>query len=112
MANNQMPLPDGEEIMSQAEVYRMLGVTRSTLRGFLDRGELRIADNRGNKGSVRIARSEVLRFMADQGIKPAQVADVPAQATGCARCGRWQEESDRKDETIRRLRSALAAATM
>jgi hypothetical protein len=108
MANNQMPLPSGEEeIITQAQAYMLAGVTRAVLRGCIDRGELRMADHHGSRGSARLWRSDVLRLSEEKGWPGAAGAVVPSQAGsggGCAECAR-------SAETIRRLRRALAAAT-
>lgn len=115
MANNQPPLPEGDdEIIQQVEAYRMAGVTRAVLRGCLDRGELRIADYMGSRGSARVYRSDVQRLMAEKGW-PGQAGTValPAQATAedCRQCPGLRAEIGRLQESNRRLRDALAAAT-
>ncbi|MEU6496426.1 hypothetical protein ABZ890_39620 [Streptomyces sp. NPDC046984] len=115
MANNQMRLPQGdEEIIQQAEAYRMAGVTRAVLRGCIDRGELRVADAKGSKGSARLYRAEVLRLMTEKGWAGAKSELAPPSSPGgeeCRECTRLHEARQRDAETIRRLRSALAAAT-
>jgi len=115
MATNQMPLPSGEEeIIQQAQAYRLAGITRAVLRGCIDRGELRIADHNGSRGSARLYRSDVLRLMEEKGWPGAAGAGVPAQAgpgDRCAECARLREARAQDGETIRRLRRALAAAT-
>jgi hypothetical protein len=114
MANNQMPLPEGEdEIIQQAEAKRMAGVTRAVLRGCIDRGELRIADHLGSRGSARLYRSDVARLMAERKWPGDAPGVIPAQAAGeeCRRCAGLQAEIAQLRETNRRLRDALAAAT-
>lgn len=87
MANNQMPLLQGEEeIIQQADAYVMAGITRAVLRGCIDRGELRIADHKGSRGSARLYRSDVVRLMAEKGWPGATGANVPAQQTGGDGC--------------------------
>ncbi|MFJ4735267.1 hypothetical protein ACIP6V_23840 [Streptomyces sp. NPDC088770] len=125
MANDQMHLPQGEEeIIQQVEAYTMAGITRAMLRGCIDRGELRIADHKGSRGSARLFRADVARLMAEKGWRgpsPA-VSSLPQQTVGdiCRRreCAegrdkiRALEEEQRQDaETIRRMRIALNALT-
>lgn len=115
MANNQMPLLNGEEeIITQAEAYEMAGITRAMLRGCLDRGELRTADHKGARGSARLFRADVVRLMAEKGWPGASAGGVLPQQTSagaCSRCSVLEAEARRSAETIRRLRDALAAAT-
>lgn len=121
MANNQMPLPSGEdEIITQAQAYEMAGVTRAVLRGCLDRGELRVADRKGARGAARLFRSDVVRLAAEKGWPGAAGTYVLSQRTvedECARCPRQAEvvalqEARRRDaDTIDRLQDALLAAT-
>lgn len=113
MANNQMPLPQGEdEIIQQSEAYKMAGITRAVLRGCIDRGELRIADYLGSRGSARLYRSDVARLMSERRW-PGETAAVPAQAAGeeCHRCHGLAAENAQLRESNRRLRDALGAAT-
>ncbi|MEV5368973.1 hypothetical protein AB0N12_06370 [Streptomyces albogriseolus] len=123
MANNQMPSPEGDQdIISQAEAYTMAGISRAVLRGCMDRGELRIADNLGSRGSARLFRSDVARLMAERrwpgqaaGGQEAEASADGKQCGGClvlrAEVRTLQESQGRDRETIRRLRDALAAAT-
>lgn len=110
-----MALLNGEEeIITQAEAYEMAGITRSVLRGCLDRGELRTADRKGARGSVRLFRSDVVRLMAEKGWPGTSAGSaLPQQASAgaCPRCPAHEAEARRSAETIRRLRDALAAAT-
>ncbi|MCX4994281.1 hypothetical protein [Streptomyces longwoodensis] len=114
MANNQPALPTGEdEIIQQVQAYTLAGITRAMLRGCIDRGELRIADHNGSRGSARVYRADVLRLMEEKGWR-APAGKVPAQgAPGgqCVECARLREARQQDAETIRRLRRALAAAT-
>jgi len=113
MANNQMPLPEGEgDIIQQVEAYAMAGVTRAVLRGCIDRGELRIADHLGSRGSARLYRSDVARLMVAKKW-PGAAGTLPAQTAGdeCRHCAGAQAENRQLRETNRRLRDALAAAT-
>ncbi|MGI5408693.1 hypothetical protein ACQEV9_18105 [Streptomyces chartreusis] len=113
MANNQMPLPQGEDdIIQQSEAYRMAGVTRAVLRGCIDRGELRVADHLGSRGSARLYRSDVARLMAERRW-PGETVVLPAQAAGddCRRCCGLEAENAQLRESNRRLRDALGAAT-
>jgi hypothetical protein len=115
MANDQMHLPHGdEEIIQQVEAYTMAGITRAVLRGCIDRGELRIADHKGSRGSARLYRADVLRLMTEKGWRgPTGAPLLPQQmgGDGCRECAVMREARQRDAETIRRLRSALAAAT-
>ncbi|MGW5333607.1 hypothetical protein [Streptomyces bauhiniae] len=115
MANPQVPLPQGEEeIIQQSTAYQLAGITRAVLRGCIDRGELRIADHKGSRGSARLYRGDVVRLAAERGWPGSGSPVVPAQSVsggGCPECGRLREARLRDAETIRRLRSALAAAT-
>ncbi|MGW7820130.1 hypothetical protein ACWGLF_18830 [Streptomyces puniciscabiei] len=120
MANNQSPLPEDDDIIHQVEAYTMAGITRAALRGCIDRGELRIADYLGSRGSARLYRSDVARLMVERKWPgPASARAVPAQADDdCRQCAglraevrTLQEDKRRDSETIRRLRDALAAAT-
>ncbi|MCI3153209.1 hypothetical protein ELQ39_15860 [Streptomyces sp. GB4-14] len=115
MTTNQMPLPSGEdEIITQAQAYEMAGITRAVLRGCIDRGELRIADHKGSRGSARLYRSDVLRVADEKGWPGATGAVVPAQPVsggGCAECVRLREGRRRDADTIGRLQDALIAAT-
>ncbi|MFF5795773.1 hypothetical protein [Streptomyces albogriseolus] len=124
MANNQMPSPEGDQdIISQAEAYTMAGISRAVLRGCIDRGELRIADNHGSRGSARLFRSDVARLMAERrwpgqaapGGQETEAAMDGKQCSGClvlrAEVRTLQESQGRDKETIRRLRDALTAAT-
>lgn len=122
MANNQMPLPEGDDdIIQQAEAYTMAGITRAMLRGCIDRGEFRIADYNGSRGSARLYRSDVARLMTEkQWPGAAGAGDVTARsdADRCRECSglraevrSLQEGRVRDGETIRRLRDALNAAT-
>ncbi|MEU8723543.1 hypothetical protein [Streptomyces antimycoticus] len=122
MASNQMPLPHGgEEIIQQVEAYKMAGVSRAMLRGCIDRGELRIADHRGTKGSPRVYRTDVARLMAEKGWPGASEPATPSQSSGdegCRGCIALQAEvkslremQKRDEDTMRRLRNAFAAAT-
>lgn len=114
MANNQMPLLEGEDdIIQQAEAYTMAGVTRAVLRGCIDRGELRIADQLGSRGSARVYRSDVARLMMERKWPGAAPVGVPAQADGdgCRRCAVLQAELVQLRESHRRLRAAFDAAT-
>jgi hypothetical protein len=115
MANNQMPLIEGDEdIIQQVEAYSMAGVSRAVLRGCIDRGELRIADHKGSRGSARLYRSDVLRLASEKGWSTSSgMRAVPTQASGdeCRQCSELRAARMRDAETIRRLRDALAAAT-
>ncbi|MFF9123189.1 hypothetical protein ACF09J_07805 [Streptomyces sp. NPDC014889] len=125
MANDQMHLPHGEEeIIQQVEAYTMAGITRAVLRGCIDRGELRIADHHGSRGSARLFRADVARLMAEKGWRgpsPAasplpqeKVGDVCRQRECTERRDKIRalEEAQRQDaETIRRMRIALNALT-
>ncbi|WP_405554298.1 hypothetical protein [Streptomyces sp. NBC_01171] len=115
MANQQVPLPQGEEeIIQQSTAYQLAGITRAVLRGCIDRGELRTADHHGSRGSARVYRADVVRLMAERGWPGPGSPMVPAQSMGsegCPECGRLREARARDAETMRRLRSALAAAT-
>jgi hypothetical protein len=133
MANNQMPLPEGDgDIISQAEAYTMAGISRAVLRGCIDRGELRIADRLGARGSVRLYRSDVARLMGERKWPgSAATQALPAQADGgvCVECValrarlqeadrryqeselRHQEERRRDAELIQRLRDAFNLVT-
>ncbi|GAA2446192.1 hypothetical protein [Streptomyces lavendulocolor] len=96
MANNQMALPDGEsEIMTQAEAYRLMGVTRAQFRGFLDRGELDPLDHKGTKGAARVARVDVVRLMAQRGLTPVPTKRVAIDDGECADCPRWKAAEGR-----------------
>jgi len=113
VTNNQTPRPEGgDDIIQQVEAYTMAGVTRAVLRGCIDRGELRIADHLGSRGSARLYRSDVARLMAERGWS-GSVAAVPSQAVGdeCRRCAGLEAEIRQLRETNRRLRDALGAAT-
>ncbi|MGW3135931.1 hypothetical protein [Streptomyces sp. NPDC001139] len=114
MANNQMPLIEGDDdIIQQVEAYAMAGVTRAVLRGCIDRGELRIADHLGSRGSARVFRSDVARLMVERKWPGAVSGSVPAQADGegCRRCAVLQTEMAQLRESHRRLRAAFDAAT-
>lgn len=114
MANNQTPRLEGEdEIITQAEAYTMAGISRAVLRGCMDRGELRIADQLGSRGSARLYRSDVARLMAERQWPGGTPGVIPAQAAGeeCRRCSGLQAEAAQLRESNRRLRDALAAAT-
>jgi hypothetical protein len=116
MANNQMPLPSGEgEIITQAQAYALAGVTRAVLRGCIDRGELRMADHHGSRGSARLWRSDVLRLAEEKGWPGAAAGGVVAapavQGEGCAECARLREARRRDADTMERLRDALMTVT-
>lgn len=113
MTNSQTPPSDGEDdIIQQVEAYTMAGVTRAVLRGCIDRGELRIADHLGSRGSARLYRSDVARLMVKRGWAGSAVS-VPAQTASdeCRRCSGLEVELRQLRETNRRLRDALGAAT-
>lgn len=106
MTNNQPPLPEGDEdIIQQVEAYTMAGITRAMLRGSIDRGELRIADYLGSRGSARLYRSDVVRLMVERKWPGARA--VPAQVDGdaCRGCVGWrarlQEVEQRHEEVLR-----------
>ncbi|WP_070024681.1 hypothetical protein [Streptomyces sp. F-1] len=128
MTNNQPPLPDGgEDIIQQVEAYTMAGISRAVLRGCIDRGELRVADRLGSRGSVRLYRSDVVRLMVERKWPGAANARaVPAQRDdgGCGDCPlrarlhdadarlheaelRHQEELRREADRFQRLRHAF-----
>lgn len=91
----------------------MAGVSRAILRGCIDRGELRIADHLGSRGSARLYRSDVSRLMAERKWPGESPGALPTQADGerCRRCTGLEAEAAQLKETNRRLRGALAAAT-
>ena len=123
MANNQMPLPEGDgDIIQQVEAYTMAGISRAILRGCIDRGELRIADYLGSRGSARLYRSDVARLMVERKWPGARVVPVQADGGECAGCAalrarlreveqRHEEERRRDADTMQRLRDGFAAAT-
>jgi hypothetical protein len=115
MANNQMPLLEGEDdIIQQVEAYTMAGVSRAVLRGCIDRGELRIADHLGSRGSARLYRSDLVRLMAERkwpGASPVGVLPTQAVSDECRQCSGLLAEVSRLKESNRRLRDALVAAT-
>ncbi|MEV0015416.1 hypothetical protein [Streptomyces tendae] len=118
MANNQAPLAEGNrDIIQQSEAYTMAGITRATLRGCIDRGELRIADHHGSRGSARLYRSDVVRLMTERKWPGADGSGVvPAQAEGnaCRDCAvlraevRTLKQARVKDaDTMGRMRVAI-----
>lgn len=122
MENNQMSLPESEnDVISQAEAYTMAGISRAILRGCIDRGELRIADHLGSRGSVRLYRSDVARLMAERrwpGAAAASAQPAPADGGECGQCTAMRmevrslhEARQRDADTMQRLRDALMAAT-
>ncbi|MFI2761366.1 hypothetical protein ACH5A3_21230 [Streptomyces echinatus] len=122
MTNSQPPLPEGDDdIIQQVEAYTMAGISRAVLRGCIDRGELRIADNLGSRGSARLYRSDVVRVMKEKKWPGTPV--VPAQADGgdCSGCVAWrarfleaeqrhEEELRREADRFERLKDAFDAA--
>jgi hypothetical protein len=121
MANNQMPLPGREDdIIQQSEAYSMAGITRAVLRGCLDRGELRIADHLGSRGSARVYRSDVARLMAEKkwpGTAGARPIPEQGDGTACRDCAalraeiRSLKEARARDaDKMQRLRDAFDAA--
>ncbi|MFD1832428.1 helix-turn-helix transcriptional regulator [Streptomyces desertarenae] len=115
MTTNQIPLPEGDdEILTQAQAHRLMRVTRSTFRGFLERGEIPVADELGVKGAARVRRSDVLRLMEKRGIKLTEaVAPVPAQAPGdeqCQGCLAVREQMRRMREDMDRMERVMNAA--
>jgi hypothetical protein len=99
-----MPLPDGEsEILTQAEAFRLMGVSRAVGRGFLDRGELTPVDHNGVKGSARLARADVLHLVKQRGL-PAPLERATAVEVGeCPRCSALERK-------VAELHSKLAQA--
>ncbi|MFH8336934.1 hypothetical protein [Streptomyces sp. AM6-12] len=107
MTDNQTPRSEGDgDIIQQVEAYTMAGVTRAVLRGCIDRGELRIADRLGSRGSARLYRSDVARLMVERKWPGGRA--VPAQADGdaCSGCvalrARLQEAEQRHQEAEQR----------
>ncbi|MFG3276207.1 hypothetical protein [Streptomyces luteogriseus] len=122
MANNQTPLPEGEgDIITQAEAYEMAGVSRAVMRGCIDRGELRVADRLGSRGSVRLWRSDVARLMVEKkwpGAAVGRPISEQSNGTACRECAAvrsenkaLQEAHARDAETIQMLRDAFDVVT-
>jgi hypothetical protein len=110
MANNQPPLPNGEdEILTQAEAYRFMGVSRAVLRGFLERKELPVADENGVKGAARVKRSDVLRLMEKRGLAPrtAAVPEQKAEGPPCRGCDALREQMQHLQDKVQRQQDDL-----
>lgn len=111
MTNNQIPLPEGEdEILTQAEAYRMMGVSRAVLRGLLERGDLKPADHNGPRGAARVRRSDVAALMESRGLKPMVVVPSQPGQGACRGCEVLREQVRRLRDDLARMERALNAA--
>ncbi|MEU6490376.1 hypothetical protein ABZ890_08280 [Streptomyces sp. NPDC046984] len=119
--NNQTSLMDGEgDIINQVEAYTMAGISRAVLRGSIDRGELRVADNLGSRGSARLYRSDVVKLMAERkwpGLPESQPAAAQTASEPCPRCPsllaqleRVNAELQRQKDDFGRLKASFDAA--
>jgi hypothetical protein len=105
----QMRFAD-DEVMSQTAAYRLMNVSRAVLRGLLDRGELCAVDYHGARGSARVLRSEVQRFMQERGMALADRETLHAAEAKCSNCSRIEAELARRTDAHERTQRALAAA--
>lgn len=111
MTANQIAIPESDdEILTQAQAYKFMGVTRSAFRGFLERKELPIADELGVKGAARVRRSDVLRLMEKRGMKPKTIMPVQTGQTACPGCEALREQVRRLRDDRDRMERALNAA--